>query len=138
MKASHKYTRGKYHKYKYYEKELEEVRQQLINAQYGDCAYIAYERKIPQTTVRTWKKKVQKDPNYSITKGYKRKRRTIFTIEEEEALSEFIRVNTIACGQLFTDQDFRILAFAAFWDKYLNSVYKNPAVRELFVKYDYI
>ena len=119
LKASHKYTRGRY--FKYYEKELEEVRQQLINAKYGDCAYIAYERKIPQTTVRTWKQKVQKDPNYSITNGYKRKRRAIFTIEEEEALAEYIRVNIIACGQLFTDQDFRILAFAAFWDKYLNS-----------------
>lgn len=120
LKATRRYTRGRYHKYHLYEKELKEIEEQLANPHYGDCAFIAYERKIPATTIRTWRAKIQANPEYSISKGYKRNRRAIFTLEEEGALAEYIRLNIIQQGQLFTDQDFKVLAFAAFWDKYRN------------------
>ena len=120
LKPAHKYKRNRYIKYKYISKEVDEIREQIANASYGDCAYIAFERKIPSSTIRTWKSKIRHDPEYSISLGYKRKRRAIFTIEEEEAIADFIRTNIIGQGQIFTDQDFRILAFAAFWEKYMN------------------
>ena len=101
--------------------EIENIENLLKNPKYGDCAYIAYHHKFPSSTVRTWKAKIQHDPSYNIQNGYKSKRRKIFSKEEENALADYIRTNIINMGQLFTDQDFRILCIQAFLEKYKDS-----------------
>ena len=113
-----RYTRPRYLKYNCYSDEIQQIQNLLQNPKYGDCSYIAYYHKFPSSTVRTWKSKIQHDPNYNIQVGYKSKRRSIFTKEEEVALADYIRVNIIDTGQLFTDQDFRVLCMQAFLEKY--------------------
>ena len=120
LKPARRYKRGRYIKYSLLGKEIVEIQQLIQDPKYGDCAYIAFERKIPSSTVRTWKSKIKHDPNYDIKRGYKRNRRAIFTEAEEQAMADYIRVNIIGAGQFFTDSDFRTLAFAAFYEKYLN------------------
>ena len=68
--------------------------------------------------MKTWKQKLQSDLSYDIKNGYKRKRRAIFTIEEENAIADYIRTNIIETGQFFTDNDFRTIAITAFLEKY--------------------
>ena len=68
--------------------------------------------------MKTWKQRLQSDINYNIKIGYKRKRRAIFTIQEEDAIADFIRTNIIEPGQFFTDNDFRTIAITAFLEKY--------------------
>ena len=124
LKPARRYRRKRYIKYDYFQEEVKEIQNLLTNPKYGDCAYIAYEHKFPATTVRTWKSKIQKDPQYDIKKGYKRMRRAIFTENEEQAIADYIRTNIIEQNQLFTDQDFRIIAITAYLEKYQNS--PNP------------
>ena len=117
--GTRRYKRPRYHRYAYFDhSEIDQIQNLLKDPKYGDCAYIAYEHKIPSSTVRTWKSKIEKDPDYDIRKGYKRNRRSIFTEEEEEALADYIRTNIIKPGQFFTDQDFRTIAMTAFLEKY--------------------
>lgn len=118
LKSTKRYARNRYNKYKYFNKELNEIQTKLSDPKYGDCAFIAFEHKFPSSTVRTWKAKIKNDPNYDIEKGYKRNRRAIFTESEEEAIADYIRTNILGTGQLFTDDDFRIIAFAAYYEKY--------------------
>ena len=116
-----RYTRQRYLKYNCYSDEIKQIQNLLQNPKYGDCSYIAYYHKFPSSTVRTWKSKIQHDPSYNIQVGYKSKRRSIFTKDEESALADYIRVNIIDTGQLFTDQDFRVLCMQAFLEKYQDS-----------------
>lgn len=104
-------------RYNCYGNEIEQIQNLLKNPKYGDCAYIAYCHKFPSSTVRTWKAKIQNDPIYEINQGYKSKRRSIFTKDEEASLADYIRVNILDNGQLFTDHDFRVLCNQAFFEK---------------------
>ena len=74
LKAVKHYTRGRYNKYINYGDEIDKIQNILQNPKYGDCAYIAYEQKIPVTTVKTWKQKIQSDECYDIKSGNKRER----------------------------------------------------------------
>lgn len=105
-------------RYNCYGNEIEQIQNLLKNPKYGDCAYIAYCHKFPSSTVRTWKANIQNDPIYEINQGYKSKRRSIFTKDEEASLADYIRVNILDNGQLFTDHDFRVLCNQAFFEKY--------------------
>ena len=90
--------RQHYNKYRFLSTEVKEIQELIQSPQYGDCAYLTYVHKIPSSTIRTWKVKIEKDPSYDVIKGYKRKRRAIFTEEEESAIADYIRVNIIGVG----------------------------------------
>ena len=113
-KDARRYTRPQYLKYKTFGNEIDQIQKILQNPKYGDCSFITYQHKFSSSINRTWKAKIQHDPDYSIKTGYKSKRRSIFTKEEEKAFDEFIRTNIIDAGQIFTDQDFRVICMQAF------------------------
>lgn len=113
------YKRGKYRNYGNIEvEEASQLIRILRQPQYGDLAFIAHNKKMPSSTIRTWKQKVKKDPDYDPRIGYKRKRRAIFTIEEEEGIADYIRTNFLEQKRLFTDEDFRLIAIDAYLEKY--------------------
>ena len=121
LKPVKRYKRQRYIKYSFLEDEIKDIQQKLQNPNYGDMAYMAYHYKIPSSTLRTWKAKIEDDPAYDIQKGYKRNRRAIFTIEEEKAIADFIRTNILAQNQFFTDQDFKVIAMNAYLEKHKDS-----------------
>ncbi len=68
--------------------------------------------------MRTWKKKIALDQSYVPGKGYKYKRRRVFTDEEENSIAEYITMNILTQKFLFTDADFKIIAIQAFLEKH--------------------
>ena len=124
LKPARRYKRQRYNKYSFLTEETKNIQQLLQNPGYGDCAYLAYHYKLPGSTLRTWKSKIKADPEYDIQSGYKRNRKAIFTVDEEKAIADFIRINIIEQNQYFTDQDFKIIAMNAYLEKYQNN--DNP------------
>ena len=71
-------------------------------------------------TVYRWRKQYEKDPQWRPWKTNKGRDRRVFTIEEETAISDYITVNWLVLGRVFTDQDFHDLAHEAYRMKYLS------------------
>ena len=73
--GTRRYKRPRYNRYNVFNNsEINQIQKLLQGAKYGDCAYIAFNHRIPSSIMRTWKIKLQKDPNYNIHDGYKRNR----------------------------------------------------------------
>ena len=84
----------------------------------GDIPKISKHTKFKINTLYEWTGRLKKDPNFSPLKQKYGENKRIFTIEEEDSISDYIITQIIMKGILFTDQDFEDIVMAAFLEKY--------------------
>lgn len=86
---------------------------------YGMISDLHRKFKIPQKTVSNWYKQYKNDhnwrPYYTVNHSLAIR---LFTDEEEQSITEFIKENYLKQGLLFTDSQFRELAMQAYQEKH--------------------
>lgn len=115
------YKRAPYKDHKSKTEEIPLVIEALKNAKRGYIKKISLQTNISINTLKDWKKKLKKDPNFSPTRPKYGISRRIFTEEEENEIADFIKEQIIRRGYFFNDDDFRELIMSEYIRKYKDS-----------------
>ena len=124
--------RGKYQKYSSNPALVEKVIGILKLHRRGDIPKISSHTKFKISTLYEWANRLKDNPDYTPLKQKYGENKRIFTIDEEDHISDYIISQIIMKGVIFTDQDFEELIMSAFLEKYRDiEDYKNTSFRLL-------
>jgi transposase-like protein len=81
-------------------------------------AEIARRTGVPASTLRDWGRRREQHHDWTPMNTMWGQHRRIFTFQEEQAIAEFIRSEVLLPGYVFQNSDFRVIAMAAWFEKY--------------------
>jgi hypothetical protein len=88
------------------------------SSQYGFLRRLSGSSGVPRMTLSGWKDHYEEDPAWRPWDTNWGQHLRVFTDEEENNIVEFITANFIEPGLLFTNEDFRMLMFDCYHEKY--------------------
>jgi hypothetical protein len=95
----------------------------LFELQHDEVSYRNLENRfgVPRSTICRWNKNIEINPELTPEALNWGLHRRIFDDATERNMSEYIRTNFVQHNRLFTNEDFRVLAFAMYRQVYLEA-----------------